>query len=468
MKHLKLFESFNKFSFDSLDEMEIENQLLEFSDKDDLRFYNYEKSDSYRFPSNMMYVGDRIYDLYGDKFTQKPVSSSTFLNKPCITFMIDIPHPGRIRGNLYLEGFTRDVINRYLEKIHKFYDVKIYYQILETNYLEDWISKTRIFIISNQPINESNDELNDYIESFFLELADHKDDFYPITVNIWKRVVGKNKDDGYQVQVDFDMYDKGFMEKKIELIKKRLKPEFQIRSSSVDESGIYRAKQISVHGADRTTTVHDPIYRWSICVSPKIERVSESTQNESTLLIVDVQKSFKKWFTEKYVSELKKYASQFTNVYQIWDNHVDGKNVDKDYLYDHNPKVPIHSDLYTFPNQKELIEKRYNYDVDADFYKKVLDKETLNKIKSTKLQRGNYFRTTEGTIIVYIGNNHQWYHVPKKLYNLLIKLRGKEVIIVGGSSEECLLDIITSCESLGVLIKPNYKYIYSASHCPIR
>ena len=472
MKYLKLFESFNKFSFDNLDEMEIENQLLEFSDKDDLRFYNYEKSDSYRFPSNMMYVGDRIYDLYGDKFTQKPISSSTFLNKPCITFMIDIPHPGGIRGNLYLEGFTRDVINRYLEKIHKFFDVKIYYQILETNYLEDWISKTRIFIVPNESINESNDEMKDYIESFFLELSDHKDDFYPITVNIWKRVVGKNKDDGYQVQVDFDMYDKGFMEKKIELIKKRLKPEFQIRSSSVDESGIYRAKQISVHGTDRTTTVHDPIYRWSICVSPKIERVSESTQNESTLLIVDVQKSFKKWFTEKYVSELKKYASQFKNVYQIWDNHVDGKNVDKDYLYDHNPKVPIHSDLYTFPNQKELIEKRYNYDVDADFYKKILDKEVhqdvSNREDRKELKKGDIFPTKEGTYIVYVGNNHKWHHLSKKLYDLLVSLKNKTVIIVGGSDSECLEDIYIAAVSLGVKIKRDWKFIYTSTSCPIQ
>ena len=40
----------------------------------------------------------------------------------------------------------------------------------------------------------------------------------------------------------------------------------------------------------------------------------------------------------------------FENVYQIWDNHVDGKNVDKDYLYDERPDIPIHDDIYYFPN----------------------------------------------------------------------------------------------------------------------
>jgi 2-succinyl-5-enolpyruvyl-6-hydroxy-3-cyclohexene-1-carboxylate synthase len=32
-----------------------------------------------------------------------------------------------------------------------------------------------------------------------------------------------------------------------------------------------------------------------------------------------------------YLNELKKYCKNFNNVYQIWDNHPDGKNVDSDY-----------------------------------------------------------------------------------------------------------------------------------------
>src|ERR1035437_8565286 len=78
--------------------------------------------------------------------------------------------------------------------------------------------------------------------------------------------------------------------------------------------------------------------------------------NNSTLIIVDVQKSFKKFFTDMYINELKKYCKNFKNVFQIWDNHIDGKNVDKDYLYDKKPDIPVHNDLYTFPNQVELKE----------------------------------------------------------------------------------------------------------------
>ena len=197
----------------------------------------------------------------------------------------------------------------------------------------------------------------------------------------------------------------------------------------------------------------------------------ESYNSDTTLIIVDVQKSFKKFFSEMYLNELKKYCEKFSEVYQIWDNHVEGRDVDKDYLYDENPDIPIHDDLYHFPNQSELIEKRYNYDVDADFYKKILDKDVYKEISdkedNKQLKKGDIFPTKEGTIIVYIGNNHKWFQVPVKLYEHLVELKGKEVTIVGGSDSECLEDIITSAESLGVNIKRDYKYIYSANHCPI-
>lgn len=191
-----------------------------------------------------------------------------------------------------------------------------------------------------------------------------------------------------------------------------------------------------------------------------------------TLIIVDVQKSFKKFFSEMYLNELKKYCNNFQNVYQIWDNHVDGKKVDKDYLYDDEPEIPIHDDLYHFPNQKDLIEKRYNYDVDADFYKKILNKEVYQEISDKEdrkeLKKGDIFPTKEGTIITYIGNNHVWFHVPIKLYELLKSLKGKEVTIVGGADSECLEDIVTTAEKLGVKIKRDYKYIYTATSCPIK
>ena len=204
----------------------------------------------------------------------------------------------------------------------------------------------------------------------------------------------------------------------------------------------------------------------------------ESHSSKDILIIVDVQKSFSEFFTDRYVNELKKYCNKFDRVYQIWDNHVDGKNVDKDYLYDEDPDIPVHKDLYHFPNQTDLIEKRYNYDVDVDFYKKVLTSETYKEVKekedSGELKRGDFFPTNEDTIIVFIDNNHRWFHCPKKLYELFIDITEAQddnranVTIVGGADSECILDVEITAKSLGVDFKRNDGYIYSAKNCPIK
>jgi hypothetical protein len=198
----------------------------------------------------------------------------------------------------------------------------------------------------------------------------------------------------------------------------------------------------------------------------------ENYNPTENLIIVDVQKSFRSFFTEMYINQLTKHCNNFKNVYQIFDNHHEGKNVDKDYLYDENPDITISSELYNFPNVKERIEKRYNYKVDADFYKKILDKEVYDKIsdmeEKKQLKRGDIFPTKEGTYIVYIGNNHKWHHISKKLYGILESLKGQNVEIVGGSDSECLEDIFVSATTLGVNIKRNWKFIWSASHCPIK
>lgn len=203
----------------------------------------------------------------------------------------------------------------------------------------------------------------------------------------------------------------------------------------------------------------------------RIVKTFEKYNIQEILIIVDVQKSFRSYFTEMYLNQLKNYCKNFQYVYQIFDNHVDGKNVDKDYLYDESPEIPIHKDLYYFPNQKDIIEKRYNYDVNVDFYKKILDKEVYYKISKMEeeknLKKGDIFLTKKGTYIVYVGNNHKWHHLSKKLYDMLLSLKNKNVIIVGGADSECLEDIYTAALSIGVNIKRDWKYIYTANSCPI-
>ena len=204
----------------------------------------------------------------------------------------------------------------------------------------------------------------------------------------------------------------------------------------------------------------------------------EKHSSKDILIIVDVQKSFHDFFTDNYVNELKKYCNEFSKVYQIWDNHHLGRNVDKDYLYDEDPDEGPNGDLYEFTNQIDLIEKRYQYDVDADFYKRVLDNDVYKDVKSkeenNELIKGDFFPTKEGTIIVFINNNHRWFHLPKKLYDIFVEIKEAQieekvlVTIVGGADGECITDIEVVAKSLGVKLKRDEKYIYSASYCPIK
>jgi hypothetical protein len=199
----------------------------------------------------------------------------------------------------------------------------------------------------------------------------------------------------------------------------------------------------------------------------------ENVQDDKKVLfIIDVQESFRSFFNELYLSELKKYCEEFDEVYQIFDNHVHGSDVDKDYLYDDEPDSPISDDVYTFPKQVKLIEKRYNYDVDVDFYKKILNRETYDlmkeKEKNNEFKRGDLFYTKKDTVLVYIGNNHRWYHCPKLLHNIFKRFKDKEIKMVGGSDQECFLDVEVAALALGVKVIRDARFIWSASNCPTK
>lgn len=199
-------------------------------------------------------------------------------------------------------------------------------------------------------------------------------------------------------------------------------------------------------------------------------KIYEQFQND-VLIIVDVQKSFKKFFNNKYITQLKKYCNSFPEVYQIWDNHYKGKNVDKSFLYEKNPLINS-NDLWDFPNELMKIEKRYNYNVNTDFYKNILTEEVYKEIKekdkNKHLQKGDLFQTTKNTYLVYTGNKHRFFHISIKMTNLFSSLRGKNIIMVGGSKGECLQDVFIAAEAFNLKVSLNNNFIWSATHCPIK
>jgi hypothetical protein len=187
--------------------------------------------------------------------------------------------------------------------------------------------------------------------------------------------------------------------------------------------------------------------------------------SKSVLVIVDVQKSFGKFFSDNYLDKLKKYCKQFSEVVQIWDNHPDGKNINPDFIYDaEHPEDAVHDDLYHFPNELKRLEKRYTHNVDIDFFKNILTKEQIADAKSRELEPGFFVVSKKDTVIVYVGNNHKWFHLPKSIYYFFKEMKdsGKEVILAGGSCGECLEDLNIAALAVGVNVKINYKYTYSA------
>ena len=154
----------------------------------------------------------------------------------------------------------------------------------------------------------------------------------------------------------------------------------------------------------------------------------------------------------------------------MWDNHIDGDVSSRNYATNPNPKIPIDFDLYKMPNTTTYVEKRYFY-LDniklLEFFKDRIDDETVSFLEKDSFKKGDYFKTLEGTTMIYVENKHEWFEVPIKLENIIINLKddNKSVILVGGAEGECLLDISYTFDFYGLDYSMNHEYIYSATSC---
>lgn len=162
-------------------------------------------------------------------------------------------------------------------------------------------------------------------------------------------------------------------------------------------------------------------------------------EHDNILFIVDVQKEFGDFINNELVKDLFEYCNEFSDVYQIWDANT------------------AKSETFTFPNQKQTIKKRYG--------KSFLDSNILSKLNDMLDSK------KEGEIVILdnfdgqfvrVDNNHEWFLITKDLIDLLNKLKGKKVVLTGGASEECILDVLVACKSFGINVSQNHKYIYGA------
>jgi hypothetical protein len=164
-------------------------------------------------------------------------------------------------------------------------------------------------------------------------------------------------------------------------------------------------------------------------------------EHDGILIIVDVQKEFGDFINNELVKSLFEYCNEFKEVYQIWDNNK------------------AKSETFTFPNQKQTIKKKYGKSfLDSNITAKLDD--MLNDKKEGEIVILENF---DGQF-VRVDNNHEWFLVTGDMIDLFNKLKGKNVIITGGASEECILDVLVACKSFGINIVENHKYIYGAEN----
>jgi hypothetical protein len=179
------------------------------------------------------------------------------------------------------------------------------------------------------------------------------------------------------------------------------------------------------------------------------QNIQELNNNDGILIIVDVQGEFDNFTPTGYEQNIIKYCDDFPKgetpddikgVYQIWDsNKATGST-------------------YTFPNQVLAVRKNYGTKFNSTIKNIAFNKlpQDVPEGKLYKFQNSNKY-------LVRINNNHQWFFVNEDLYNLYQKLKGKKVILIGGSDSECLKDIYVSMKSFGIIPIYNHNYIYNAT-----
>lgn len=179
----------------------------------------------------------------------------------------------------------------------------------------------------------------------------------------------------------------------------------------------------------------------------------EQYDNE-TLIIVDVQKPFAKWWEraghDTLPTDINNYCRNFHQVYQIWD--------------DHDESQPS----WKFNNECATLRKHYGVDqpdgeiqdysayFDGDELKKVMD------IVKSGVEEPALFKRKDGNYAVLVCGSHKWFLPTKELVDSLL-LINDDIILVGGAEGECLKDIEVLLGLLGKTYNVNYEYTYAAN-----
>jgi len=120
----------------------------------------------------------------------------------------------------------------------------------------------------------------------------------------------------------------------------------------------------------------------------------KENNNNSILVVVDVQKEFNKFIPSGYVNALINYAKTFDTVYQIWDTNDDQTKPS-----------------YNF-GEVQSVKKKFGTKFSTELEKTV---EKLNK-KYPNAKEGDIFEFDDiNSFVVRIKNHHSWFYVTEDM-----------------------------------------------------
>lgn len=179
----------------------------------------------------------------------------------------------------------------------------------------------------------------------------------------------------------------------------------------------------------------------------------EQYDNE-TLIIVDVQREFEKWWKNQGRDSLPKdiddYCKNFHQVYQIWDDHE------------------AESPTWHFSNQIVALQKHYGVDqpdgeiLDLNAYFSGDELNKVNDALASEIKKPAIFKTNDGNYAILVLGSHKWFLPTKELVETLLIIND-DIILIGGAEGECLKDIEVLLKLLGKTYNVNYEYTYAAN-----
>lgn len=158
------------------------------------------------------------------------------------------------------------------------------------------------------------------------------------------------------------------------------------------------------------------------------------------LVIVDVQKQFKKFIQHDLIGELEKYCECFDKVYQIWDSH-------------NNVTAPSES----FSNEIDCIPKKFGKNCFSPAVKKF-----ITKIENSTEEGKVFSLKNDDGYIIRVDNNHDWFYINPEIVKLINEIKNDDITLVGGAEGECLEDVYQAFIAFDLKTNIDHKYTYSA------